>query len=111
MPHGDLIDVKDQSMVRDRGELAKLSREHAMAVIRDYKAQPRMGELVQCTAFLTDLFFPPRDSFSLSPPNRSASLLSEACPGVAWPGHITRAEPRPCPTQLLYSPAAPFWWI
>jgi len=40
MPHGDLIDVKE-STKRDRGELQKLAREHAMAVIRDYSAQPR----------------------------------------------------------------------
>jgi hypothetical protein len=76
MPHGDLIDVKDQSMVRDRGELAKLSREHAMAVIRDYKAQPRMGELVQCTHSIPDRPFLSSSRFLLSLAPKSLRLFA-----------------------------------
>lgn len=46
MPHGDLLDLADKPKGRDRLELQKMAREHAMAVIRDYSAQPRMGVLI-----------------------------------------------------------------
>ena len=43
MPHGDLLDLAEKPKGRDRLTLQKMAREHAMAVIRDYSAQPRMG--------------------------------------------------------------------
>lgn len=49
MPHGDLLDLKEPKAQRDRGELQKLAREHAMAVIRDYSAQPRTGVSAEIT--------------------------------------------------------------
>lgn len=44
MSHGgDLLDLSGAGVVRDRREIERGAREHAMAVIRDYNAQPRIG--------------------------------------------------------------------
>eukprot|EP00041_Stephanoeca_diplocostata_P011705 m.193613 g.193613 ORF g.193613 m.193613 type:complete len:515 (+) comp18637_c0_seq1:140-1684(+) len=43
MSHGgDLLDLSGAGVVRDRKEIERGAREHAMAVIRDYNAQPRI---------------------------------------------------------------------
>jgi len=37
----DLLDLSTPAPQRDRAEMSRMAREHAMAVIRDYNAQPR----------------------------------------------------------------------